>query len=65
MKKEEMISFIEEVYSMPIDSIENISCIKNKFMELRSNVKDEDIESIFKFIVMGAFAQQSQIISET
>ena len=57
MEKEEVLSIIEEIYSMPRNTDSDIQSIKEKIIEIGNQVDEQNIATVFKFICINAFAQ--------
>lgn len=57
MKKEDAIKIIEEVYNMPCNCEKDMEDIKEKIIETGRKVDEQNIETVFRFICINAFAQ--------
>lgn len=57
MKKEDAVKIIEEVYSMPHSCEKDIKNIEEKIIKIGQEVDEQNIETVFRFICVNAFAQ--------
>lgn len=56
MKKEEILMLVEEIYGLPYDSEADILAIKEKIIVAGSNVDEQKIETVLRFILLNTFA---------
>ena len=56
MRKEEILELVEEVYGLPCSSEADILTIKEKIIVAGSNVDEQKIETVLKFILLNTFA---------
>lgn len=57
MKKEYILQLLEETYSLPCDTEEDICNLQEKIIHAGKNVDEQQIETLLKFIFLNTFAQ--------
>lgn len=56
MRKEEILSLVEEVYGLPCESDIDILNIKEAIIIAGGNVDEQKIETVLRFILLNTFA---------